>query len=171
MRRLTVVLYSTRLGSSGWKLGEFSLVASRAPLEHPLSFVLDTEKRLQWSPGYTAPEVLTSMGDPDTPTKYNRLVDIWALGCILYKLMYRKNAFPGNYDVYKYISAPNCDMLQLHAFLDPTVMSPELEGARKVIPKMLDVTAEKRPSAKVLIHAFQTMLDGHIPSSPPIARW
>jgi serine/threonine protein kinase len=90
--------------------------------------------------GYRAPELLRGV-----KYEYTNKVDIWALGCISYEIVLRKQAFEGDFEVREYsylengIEIPILDDLRddnLEKFL------------RIVVPKMLDKDPSKRPSAR-----------------------
>jgi serine/threonine protein kinase len=150
LRLILLVLYSTRLGSKGWKLGDFSQVASLAP-QHPGMYVY--ADRLHWSTGYTAPEIVERAED-DMSARYNTKVDIWGMGCILYMLLHRKRPFKTDWEVSQYAGDSKSVMLSLGPCLDSAVSKSKQDNTYKVVSQMFAVDPVKRPTAEQLKDVF-----------------
>jgi serine/threonine protein kinase len=73
MRLLTIVLYCSRSGL--WKISDFGLMSAGTTTQ------AKTTLSGRGKQGYRAPELLL-----DSQQCYNKKVDIWSLGCILYEL-------------------------------------------------------------------------------------
>lgn len=160
---LTVVLYSERHLEGVWKLGDFSLVATRPP--SPNEELVDPSP--SGTPGYSAPELINHV-------HFDEKVDIWAMGCILHELLIGKPLFGSNWDVAAYAEKANLgtesDILQpfknqLLSRLNSIPIWSERMVVEAALPGMLRVAPTGRPSAGDLIkHAFKMLLDAQAPS-------
>ena len=83
-----LVLYSSK--SSAWKLADFGLSTEGSSQNLPT-------KDSNGTPGYRAPELMDSDGNPTR--LYNNKVDIWAIGCILYELATGIRLFKSDWEV------------------------------------------------------------------------
>jgi serine/threonine protein kinase len=99
--------------------------------------------------GYRAPELMSGL-EGGTFTKK---VDIWAMGCILYKLAFGKKMFLNDWETMKYASAGESVDLPLNlGAIDVAVEyhsmhEPYIIVFRTVIATMLEAVPGKRPSA------------------------
>jgi len=95
--------------------------------------------------------------------QYNNKVDIWALGCILYELAFRKKAFDSDMAVLSHalskqrLELPSGPMRfgqseerKLGVFGFPN------QALNSVVCKMLDLEHSKRPTARQLCEMFNT---------------
>lgn len=85
---LTLVFFCG--ADSNWKIGDFGLVAPGSTV------VAKTTLYGQGTAGYRAPEILREDG------QYTNKVDIFALGCILFELATKTQAFTGDWAVRDY---------------------------------------------------------------------
>jgi len=132
---LNVVLFSEK--SRIWKVGDFGLTCEGS------STALNTTKYGRGTKSYRAPELLLTDGG-----EMNKKTDIWALGCILYELMFRKKAFASDYEVHGYNSSNDLrlevDQLQFTG-----------EEMVQNLRQMLQKSAKSRPSAESLYTIFR----------------
>jgi serine/threonine protein kinase len=134
---LTLVLYSIR--DARWKIADFGLTVNgheRLPLE---------TQDGGGTPGYRAPELI----DPDKETDrilYDNKVDIWAIGCIFYELVFRMKVFRTDFEVQEYRMKGQSLQLPPHSEPDPNLIL----TIHEVILKTLAVKASHRISAKDL---------------------
>lgn len=82
-----IVLYARRL----WKIADFGLTSEAKTSE------IRTTQFSRGKAGYRAPELLR-----DPKATYNKKVDIWSLGCILYELLTRRKLFTGDAATYEF---------------------------------------------------------------------
>jgi len=82
-------LYSHK--SHAWKITDFGLTSI---VEGRSSVALQT-RYARGTPCYRAPELIENQ-------EFTYKVDIWAVGCILYELTFRKKAFEGDWAVLRY---------------------------------------------------------------------
>jgi serine/threonine protein kinase len=139
-----LVLYSHT--EQAWKIADFGLT------------VEGTSKKAhttQYSKGtcsYRAPELI-QLDDKGT---YTNKVDIWAMGCILYEIVFRSKAFPHDHAVFEY----SHEYLDSGAIFDIPTSSetiygkPRMEFISKIIREMLEVIGGKRPQAKNIRERF-----------------
>ena len=98
--------------------------------------------------GYRAPELLLSPNDPEA-TSYNNKSDIWALGCILFELVFGRKAFPTDWDV---VSGAQSKQLALpRATVADEGWQPEIE---RLLECMLAIAPRDRERAINLCRAF-----------------
>jgi serine/threonine protein kinase len=101
---------------------------------------------------YRAPEVITHH-------EYNKKVDLWAIGCIFFEVIFRRKAFSSDYAVQQYAFQ--------HA-IDPNhklQIPPDDSGWGDQLPvcivasihELLDVNSLNRPSAKDLLISFDSI--------------
>jgi serine/threonine protein kinase len=137
-----LVLYSSK--SSLWKLADFGLSTEGS------SQNLFT-KYSHGTPGYRAPELMSSDGDR---AMYNNKVDIWAIGCILYELATGTRAFKTDHAVISY------SLLQKEkgVVLDSMFDSDSIKTITKHIIDMIQIDPLDRPSASFLSKEFNQQL-------------
>jgi hypothetical protein len=133
------VLYS--LANEAWKVTDFGFTmegSSRKAL---------TSKTSRGTNCYRAPELLI-----DTDPRYTNKVDMWAVGCILYELVFRGRAFREDYYIYKYAESSRKFQLELTAEVVPDARKRDFLA--KVICELLDVEPQRRPRARDLYERF-----------------
>lgn len=130
------MLYSLR--SSVWKIVDFGLT-SKGTTTGPVA----TEQG-RGTTGYRAPELLS-----ESNLSFNKMVDIWSLGCILYELCVGKKAFENDWATHEF-------SLQREL---KTVSIPNFNGhichrLEQLISETLHHTPQSRPSAISLKDRF-----------------
>jgi serine/threonine protein kinase len=136
------VLYSSK--SSVWKLADFGLSTEGSSQNLPTKYSSGT-------PGYRAPELMDSNGNP---TMYNNKVDIWAMGCILYELATGIRPFESDWEVLNHrFSRKNINVV-----LDDSFDTHSVETITKRIVDMLQIDPGDRPSASFLPNEFNRQL-------------
>lgn len=100
--------------------------------------------------GYRAPELVRG-------EKYTNKVDIFAIGCILYEIIFRQKAFAGDFEVLNYSSQRNSSEEPLNRPFEVEI--PLADKARsvflsKMIREMLNTTASDRPGAEKIHRDF-----------------
>ena len=137
-----IVLYSSK--SSMWKLADFGLSIEGSSQDLPTKYSSGT-------PGYRAPELMDSNGNP---AMYNNKVDIWAMGCILYELATGIRPFKSDWEVLNHrFSGKNINVV-----LDDMFDTHSVEIITKDIVDMLQVDPADRPSASFLSNEFNRKL-------------
>ena len=137
-----LVLYSSK--SSVWKLADFGLSIEGSSQNLPTKYSSGT-------PGYRAPELMDSNGNP---AMYNNKVDIWAMGCILYELATGIRPFKSDWEVLNH----RFSRTNLNVVLDDSFDTPSVETITKHIVDMLQVDPTDRPSASFLSTEFNRQL-------------
>lgn len=101
-----------------------------------LSKIVDISTNTQvGSPIYCAPELLNAQ-------PYNKSVDIWALGCVLYEMCTLQLAF----------NAENMpDLLNLVKVAHPTISNLYRKDIQGIIDEMINVESIKRPTASEIL--------------------
>ena len=144
------MLYSCQ--DAAWKVADFGLT------------VEGTSKRAQTTiygrgtPSYRAPELV----HPDGKNSFTNKVDIWAIGCIQYELVFSQKAFPGDFYVYQYFLE---HQIFDRRFRVPEDMAGVLIGQESkaflshAISAMLEIDASRRPTAKELCEIFIILLN------------
>jgi len=122
-----------------WKITDFGISTEGT------SRAAHTTRYARGTSSYRAPEVLRTWGT------YTNKVDIWAMGCILYKLIGGESAFRDDFDVQQYSSSPN-------SLSNPNFSNAYTEQSKCIlnllIRAMLQVDETSRPSAKNIVDAF-----------------
>jgi serine/threonine protein kinase len=134
---INVVLYCEKQDT--WKLADFGL-ASQATSRR-----LHTSSGARGTGGYRAPELIMEEGTG----RYNNKVDIFSMGCILFKLTFGRQPFSNDFAVYAYASHNR--NLELHPNRFKTLQFPDL------LEKMLARNELERPAARELISTFETL--------------
>ena len=130
-----LVLYSSK--SSLWKLADFGLSTEGSSQNLPTKYSNGT-------PGYRAPELMDSNGNP---AMYNNKVDIWAMGCILHELATGIRPFQSDWDVLTHrFSRTNVNVV-----LDDSFDTPSVETITKYIVDMLQVNPARRSSSSLCL--------------------
>ena len=128
-----------------WKLADFGLSSEGSSTRN-----LPT-KYSSGTPGYRAPELMDSGGDP---AMFNNKVDIWATGCILYELATGSRPFKSDWDVLSHrFSRKNMEVV-----LDDSFDMHSVDSIKKHIFDMLQIDPSDRPSASFLSKEFQRQL-------------
>src|SRR5271170_5478965 len=126
---LILVLYSRNVGA--WKITDFGLTSEGT------SKRCNTTRYSRGTSGYRAPELLKE------EASYNNKVDIWAVGCILYELAYRKKAFTSDFHVLSFAISKDRDRPPPFLPLD----SRSEKCLSELIFAMLDLEWWRRPTA------------------------
>jgi serine/threonine protein kinase len=107
-----------------------------------------TTKHSQGSVGYRAIELLNT----DDPS-FTKASDIWALGCILYELSYRKKAFTDDIAAWQYGYKPdkfqNLDRLEVGERTATCI--------RELIRRTLEIDWWKRPTARDVLQLLDSL--------------
>ena len=117
--------------------------------------------------GYRAPELLSEHGGT-----FTNKVDIWAMGCILYELVFAKKMFLNDWETVKYerVDLPlNLGAVDVSVECHPMRQS-YIIALETVITPMLETSPRKRPSAYNVHEIFALLVSscdgGHeIPSA------
>jgi hypothetical protein len=138
MAKVISVLYSHK--DSVWKLADFGLTSEGA------SNMNLTTKYARGTTGYRAPELVK----PDGKAVYNKKLDIWSMGCILYELATGTPAFTSDGDVllHRYLGKEK-EVCLGNAFNEHSK-----KAITKNIVEMLQIAPSDRPSASVLSQEF-----------------
>jgi serine/threonine protein kinase len=138
-----LVLYSSK--SSVWKLADFGLSTEGSSQNRRTKYSNGT-------PGYRAPELLDSDGNP--AGLYNNKVDIWAMGCILYELAIGIRPFKSDWDVLSHrFSGKNINVV-----FDDSFDTHSVKSIAKPIVDMLQIDPADRPSVSFLSNEFNMQL-------------
>ena len=102
------------------------------------------------TPGYRAPELLN-----EDHATFNNKVDIWAMGCILYQMVFRKKAFNNDYAVLNYaLTKKPLDLpSELSDECDPLTNN-EISRVMLIINSMVNLNPARRPPAELLGRLF-----------------
>ena len=142
---LFTVLYSA--SSGWWKITDFGLTLSA------------TSRHLQTTTGrrgracYMAPELIR-----DTAFGFNKKVDIWSLGCILFELCIGQKAFKNDFAVFQFASSEKQFLCEFPGWFKPDFA----KRFRILIQKMLDPEHENRPSINALCEDCKGLISGII---------
>ena len=138
----SLVLFSEE--DNTWKIADFGF------LSEGTSSMFQSTQEGRGTVGYRAPELLRER------RVFNSKVDIWALGCILYELVFREKAFSDDYKLMKLAFSRK-------EFLIPEVLpslSDEVSPALvAIISKCLKQDCSYRPSARELCRMFRGETD------------
>lgn len=89
---------------------------------------------------------------------------MWALGCILYELVFKAKAFPRDFHVFEYIH--NKRVPPIHALPGNECLRSHI---RELICRMLEVKWWKRPSARDVLAALESVSNQSSPASVCLA--
>jgi Protein kinase domain len=102
---------------------------------------LGTSSKGMGTDGYRAPELV--MSDEESKYRYSAKTDMWAVGCVYYKLLVGTNAFPNDYAVLEYYKASDPPIAMPLAKLVP-----DREFYRATSNEMLRGLLNKNPSER-----------------------
>jgi serine/threonine protein kinase len=131
-----------------WKLADFGLSSEGSSKGY-----LRT-KDSSGTPGYRAPELMDSGGDP---AMYNNRVDIWAMGCILYELVTGVRAFKSDWHVLNHGFLKK----NMEVVLDASFDVHSVQIITKHIVDMLQIDPSDRPSASTMSKKFDQLRLAH----------
>ena len=136
--RLIIALYSSQ--QRVWKIADFGLATEGTSKHH------HTTRYARGTSSYRAPELVNN-------GKFTNKVDIWALGCILFEVIFLQKAFLGDYAVQDYSHKFRASGEKLQFPLDLAICQEETfrKSIESLIHKMLEVDASLRPSAVDLL--------------------
>lgn len=77
---------------NAWKISDFGLTSEGT------SSLARTTSSSRGTAGYRAPELVGPNGG-----QFNNKVDVWSMGCILFKLFTGRNAFENDYSIFRYM--------------------------------------------------------------------
>jgi len=130
------------VGAGAWKITDFGLTFEGT------SRVRYTTRNSRGTEGYRAVEVL-GIKEVAFVTKAS---DIWALGCILHELAFRKKLFPRDYNVWDYASTQELKELQCLEVNQLTATC-----IRELIHRTVDLDWWKRPTASDVLQLLDTL--------------
>jgi serine/threonine protein kinase len=133
-----IVLYSGI--ERRWKIADFGFSSEGS------SDKANTSHNSRGTPSYRAPELMNEASG----TKYTNKVDIWAMGCILYEILFRKKAFSGDMAVLSYLLSKERPGFPVDVLLD----DPSRQLFEKTIYSMLELEPANRPTAPQLVETF-----------------
>jgi serine/threonine protein kinase len=142
-QRLILVLYSVE--DQAWKIADFGLASEGT------SKRLRTSRYALGTPSYRSPELIENF-------KYTNKVDIWAIGCILYELIFKRKAFSDDWAVLRFSESCRSTGKPLVLPFEHDTIPDE---ARKtflanIILNMLEIDYPQRPGAQNLYEKFIT---------------
>jgi serine/threonine protein kinase len=142
-KKLTLVLYSA--SDQAWKIADFGLTSEGT------SKRAHTTRYAQGTPSYRSPELIEDF-------KYTNKVDIWAVGCILYELIFKKKAFSGDGTVLRYFDNFRATGTLIDLPFENDTIPDEARRTflTSIILEMLDVDDTRRPGAWNLYEKFIT---------------
>jgi Protein kinase domain len=135
------VLYSRKDGV--WKLADFGL--SKRLSSQSAGFT----SRGHGTNGYLAPEFLLCLEDK---IPFNRQLDIWSLGCILYELVVARQLFVDNYYAMRCKDTGVLPDITFDGFFGEN----DKEPIRNAFTRMLSLDPEARPAARDLLRDFSS---------------
>jgi serine/threonine protein kinase len=128
-----------------WKIADFGLTATGTSQK---SY---TTRYSRGTSGYRAPELVNEETEKRT---YNNKVDIWAIGCIFFEVIYRRKAFTHDLAVQQYFQGSRRgEKLGIPLQMD-TVPDEGTEVVTSLLYRMLDTEPSKRPKADELYGVF-----------------
>ena len=102
------------------------------------------------TPGYRAPELLR-----EDHLTFNNKVDIWAMGCILYQIVFRVKAFHNDYAVLNYALTKTAMEMPAEFSSECNLTgNNELTRLMLIINSMLNLNPARRPPAELLGRLF-----------------
>jgi len=111
-----------------------------------------TTKYSRGTPGYRAPELVEEV----IVNKYTNKVDIWAIGCILYEIVFQRKAFSSDFEVSRYSDTVKTTgkLLGLPFETDAIFDDSRKYFLSKIIHEMVDIDPTRRPGAEHLYKRF-----------------
>ena len=144
---LIAVLYSSR--SDLWKIADFGLTS------HATTTRARTTYGGRGKQSYRAPELLR-----DPKLTFNKKVDIWSLGCILFELITGQKAFESDFHVFEFLaSSSKRELSNSSNWLDELLKT----SFTSVIDTTLQSDYRKRPSADSLLNVIDDLIINHFP--------
>jgi serine/threonine protein kinase len=138
MLRLMSVFYSSR--SEHWKIGDFGLTAEGTSKRAQTTFYS------RGTAGYRAPELVRELGT------YSSKVDIWAIGCIFFELIFLTPAFSNDFYVGEYYRRCQSSKEQVEMSLDSLAeVFPDSDSRNSAvysIHAMFEIDPLRRPSTQ-----------------------
>lgn len=137
---LIVVLYSHR--SFTWKIGDFGLTVEGSSGPRTTVNSMGTNC-------YRAPELLRGLKQ-----EFSNRVDIWALGCAFYELLFREHAFESDYSTLMYSAGERA----LYIPQKPVANISELLSRHEIktlLEALLHTNPKKRPSTRIVRDCFR----------------
>jgi serine/threonine protein kinase len=131
-----------------WKLADFGLTMTAT------SKKLYTTRYARGTSSYRAPELV------EERSMFNNKVDIWAAGCIIFEVVFRKKAFANDYAVQEYAS--NKAFYKTPFKVPDSIDIPlDLGSIASIVQETFDTVPSNRPSANELVARFDaTFGDG-----------
>jgi serine/threonine protein kinase len=144
-----LVLYSRQ--DQAWKVADFGLTREGT------SKKAYTTQYSRGTNSYRAPELIR-----DCNRNYTNKVDIWAVGCIFYELVFQVKAFQGDYEVIQCCCEPRGFEKALQFPFESVRFLDEARKTfvSKLILEMLDIDATRRPGAEAIHERFIGWKDG-----------
>jgi serine/threonine protein kinase len=136
------VLYSCR--DRAWKIADFGFASAGSSTGYHGS------SKGRGTGGYRPPELLSE----EAPV-FNKTLDIWALGCILFELAVGTKPFPDDFSVFEYKT--QAQLLPATTFPVPLDSRYDALSAASItehVTRMLEISLGKRPSASQLYGEF-----------------
>jgi len=153
-----------------WKIADFGLSAEGTSRRER------TTEYSRGTPSYRPPELIREK------STYTNKVDIWAIGCILYELVFQRTAFDGDMAVWEYNLSKEPLEIPVEIKLRPKVTGedphsiriPSVTVLRTVVHSALERIHLKRPSADNLsltfCHAYIWELSNDVPTVKQIVE-
>ena len=126
-----------------WKIADFGFVTEgTSNTAQPTRYARGTQC-------YRAPELIQ-----ESPG-FNNKVDIWALGCVLYELLFSKKAFDSDFTLFQFSAFPQ--PFQLPSEIPPSIDEVSFTALSTIIVNCLNAANSDRPSATELYRMFSDM--------------
>ena len=160
---IIIVLYSCQENS--WKITDFGLT-SEGTSNHAC-----TTRYARGTSSYRAPELLSRR-------KFSNKVDIWAVGCILYEVVFLRKAFLGDGDVLMYAAQSASARRELDFTFDSGIFCAESSlspagcvdkisnvesikmNIEQIMGELLNIDPKLRPSARGFNISFDKFIAG-----------
>ena len=150
---LIPVLYSHK--DQAWKIADFG-ITSEGTSRNAL-----TTRYSRGTSSYRAPELIRD-------GKYTNKIDIWAIGCIFYELVFKSKAFSGDASVLNYALDNISSGHILSLPFEPDIVTDEARKVfiSRIILQMLNTDPFKRPEAEQVYKRFIGWRGDESPTSP-----